>query len=507
MTKTNSSRLAKNSLYMYVRMILSMIIALYSSRMLLKTIGVEGYGIYSVVGSVISVVSLLQFFFSFTTQRFLNYEMGKSNSNKLQLIFNMSIIVNLVISILFIIIVEIVGYYFFEYKINVPLERYDAAIWVFHISVISAVVMIMASPYDALILANEKFNFYAFTSILKNLLNLIIIFFIPLSECDSLIFYAILLLLVQAIIMMISFIYCNSKFQESKFKLMWNKMVFKQLLSFAGWQLLGTSASSLTQGGLNLLFNVFGGPIVNAARGISYQLNGLIHQFINNANSAITPYCIKASAQGDNYNLFRMFFFSSKAYLAISFSISVPIIYMSEYLLKIWLGTFPEYTIGFVSIVLLCSIIKSLHIPIDLLFKSVGVIKQYQIADGIILSLPLLASYFLLKNGFSVYVALFSTVVFEFIDLIAILYIAKNICKLDIKKYFRQVLSYLFISLFIGTLGYFLNISYGHDWYISLFLSISVLFFVLPLIYKFSFENSERDIVMMLFKKVFIKRY
>lgn len=497
----NRTRLAKNSLYMYIRMILTMIISLYSSRVLLRTIGVEDFGIYNVVGSVITMVSMLQSFFSLTTQRFLNYEMGKGNLDKLQIIFNMSLFINIIISVLFIVVVEIVGYYFLMYEINVEPDRLMAAKWVFQLSVISAVIMIVTSPFEALVIANESFNFYAFISILKSILSLIIIFIIPFGGCDKLISYAFLLMLVQVLVSMVCSIYCKLKYSECQFRKCWDKQLFRQIFSFAGWQLLGTSAYSISQSGLNLLFNVFGGPIVNAARGIAFQVNGLLYQFTNNISVAITPYSIKANAQGNVNNLHRMFYFSSKVLFIVASCVSIPLIYLSKYILRVWLDAVPEYTVGFISIVLLCSVVRSVHNPIDVLFKAEGKIKHYQIAEGIILSMPLVCSYFLLREGFSVYLAFFTTVFFEVINLIVVLIIANRVCNIKLSVYFSKILSVMVASLFIAVLGYYFNCFYCHTWYASLIIALFVDVIVVFLMFRYSFVSGEKDIIGRLYKQ------
>ena len=501
MSNSNTKRLAKNSLYMYIRMAVTMIIALYSSRVLLKTIGVEDFGIYNVVGSIISLVSMVQFFLSSSTQRFLNYEMGKKNNDRLQLIFNMSIVINVIISILFVVIVEIVGYYFFNYKINIAPDRFYAAKWVFQLSVISAVVMIMTAPYDALVIAHEKINFYAFISVLKNLLSLFIIFLVSYGSFDRLIFYAFLLLVVQLVVRLISSIYCKNNFPESLYKKCWDNKMFRDLFSFAGWQLLGTSAYNVTQSGLNLLFNVFGGPVVNAARGISYQINTAIYQFTNNVNVAITPYSIKATAEGDKDKLLRMFYFSSKSLFLITFCVSVPIIYLEEDILKLWLGTVPEYTVGFVYIVLACSLIRSVHSPLDVIFKSVGRIKQYQITEGIVLSMTLLASYILLKYGMSVYIAFSSMIFFESLNLFLIIFLADKIVGIGLKIYIKKVLLTMIVCSIVALGGYevknILN-NYCLSFLIVIIVDLIACFYVC----KFSLEEIDRSILIKIKRSV-----
>ncbi len=498
---SNSKRLARNSVYMYIRMIIVMLIALFSSRLLLKNLGVNDFGTFNLVGSIISMVAGLKSMFSSATQRFLNYEMGRNNNNRLQLIFSMSIIINLILSLIFVIVVETIGLWFFEYKINIDPSRLLAAKYVFHLAVVSSVITIMTSPYDAVIIANERFNFYAFSSVLDAVLRLLAVILIPYLEGDGLIIYGCLLLLIAMIIRIINGLYCSKNFKESHYKKCWDKEMFKQMFSFAGWQSLGMTASTLRTNGMNMIFNVFGGTVVNAARGIAFQVESAVTMFLNNIITAITPYSMKAYGEGDEDKVMKMFFFSSKVLFIVGFIISTPIIYCTYSILKIWLEVVPDYAEGFVQIIIVWFLVRSVHQPIDTLFKAAGRIKEYQILEGVLLLLPLLLSYVVLKSGLSVYFAFSTIILIDVINLFCIVLLSRKVVCVNFYKYIKKVLLPMFLAFIVMIFGYHFVYSYFGGCMIA-GIVFSILIDVLMAFYfVFSvFSHNERGLILSLIR-------
>lgn len=472
MSVSNTKRIARNTIVMYIRMGINMIIALYSSRILLKTLGVEDYGTYNLVGSIIATVSMLQGMFTTVTQRFLNYEMGRGDTAKMKVVFNMGIRVNTVIVAVFVIAVELIGLWFFDDKINIAADRIIAAQWVFHLGVVSSVFLIFNSTFDALVIAHEHMGFFAFVSVLRSLLNLSVIFLLPCLGIDRLIAYSWLLLGVTILIYAITIIYCRYNFAECRWANLWDKDTFRQMFSFAGWQMFGNTAYALTQNGINLVFNIFGGTVVNAARGIAYQFYTVVSSFLNNVILAVTPYSVKAYAAGDMSRTFRMFYFSSKILFAINICIVVPLLYFTPKILVLWLDVIPEYTVGFIRLILIWSTIRSLHYPFDVLFKAVGKIRNYQITEGIVLSMPLVFSWFLLKGGMSFNTAFSTIIVFEIIDVLAVMYWAKKIAGLQIREYLVKILLPVVVCLMIGAVGFLFVCQNGHHPNINLLIAL-----------------------------------
>jgi len=448
-----SKRLAKNTVYMYIRMLLMMLISFYTSRVVLQRLGVDDFGIYNVVGSIVAMFASLRAIFASSTQRFFNYEMG-SGSGKLQLVFNMSVLINAIIAIVFVIGVEVVGIWFFHHKINIDPTRYNAAMWVFQLSVLSAVICMFTTPYDAAIIAHERMNVYAYISIFESVLRLGAALALGWIIGDHLLVYGWLILGVTIIIFLCNWGFCRWHFAECRPALLWDKDYFKQMTAFAGWTFFGNSAFALSQNIMNLELNVFGGPIVNAARGIAYQLTGAARQFVRSINLVVTPYSVKTYAEGNPQKMFDMMFLSSKILFYVQFCVIVPCILFTPELLQLWLGQVPEYSVVFVQLTLLHALVRSLHEPIDTAFAAKGDIKFYQLAEGIILFLPVVATYFALKAGMSYSIAFVLIIAFEVIDLAVILWLAKRITGLLLRHYARYVVLPSLVCTIIGICGY-----------------------------------------------------
>lgn len=435
----NAGRLARNTVYMYIRMVILMLIGFYTSRVLLRELGVEDFGIYGLIGSIIAMFGSLRGLFVTSTQRFLNFEMGRGDKERLKKVFNTSIIVNLCIAIMFTMAVEAVGLFFISHGINVPREKFATVPWILHLSVVTSVVYIMTTPYDALIIAHERISAYAWLTIIDHLLKLFIIYLLYLQE-NRLVFYTVLLFVVSLIMAAVYMVYCRLYFEECRYTLRTDRECLKQMSSFAGWQFFGNTAFALTHNGLNMVLNTFGGVMVNAARTIAYQANAAINQLVVNMSLVLSPYSVKSYATGEREKMYQLFFISSRAMFVIAVIAMLPILFFTEPVLRLWLGSVPAFSVVFLKLILLWSVLRALHSPFDTLFKSVGKIKYYQLSEGIILSLPVLFSYIAMKIGASIYIVFVFVVLFEMINLVNLLLLARKVCGLDIEKYLRHVI-------------------------------------------------------------------
>lgn len=496
---STSKRLVKNTAFMYTRMIFLMGLSFYTSRVVLNQLGVDDYGIYNVVGSVVAMFSSLRTIFATSTQRFLNYEMG-AKSSKTDLVFSISTVVNFIIGLCFIIIVEIVGLWFLQTSFNADPTRIFAAHCVLHLSVASAFLNIMTTPYDAVIIAHEKMDFYAYMSIFEGLLKLLIVFLLIWSPFDKLIYYAALNLIVAILVRFINAIYCKQHFPESKFKFLWDTKYFKQMFSFAGWNFFGNTAYSLTQNGLNMVLNIYGGPAVNAARGIAYQVLGAINQFTTNINIVISPYCVKSHAEGNDTQLYNMTYFSSKILFIIQAMIAIPFIYLAYWLLEIWLVDVPNYTVPFVKLVMLYSLVRSIHGPIDTLFKSFGNLKYYQLCEGIILSLPVPFSYIVLKMGGSFVTAFMFIILFEILNSFAIIPLAKHYTGLRIFDYFKKVILPCILIVISVSILYWINCFTGISICRNIMFALISMMSAITIMWFIGLSKKERNIVLNLVK-------
>lgn len=498
---SNSKRLAKNTLFMYLRMGFLMLISLYTSRVILQQLGVEDYGVYNVVGSIVVMFVSLKAVFASSTQRFLSYEMGKGNNEKLQLIYTMSTIINALIAVLFIILVEIVGLWFLAYKINIDPSRIVAAHWVFQFSVISTVISIMSTPLDACVIAHERMDFYAYLSIFEGLSRLGICYLLSLTNFDKLIVYGFLTLMVTVMVRIINQTFCMKEFSECHLKRCWDKQYFIKMTNFAGWAFFGNTANALSQSGLNLVLNVFGGPIVNAARGISYQVSTALSQFVGNLTIVVKPYAIKTYASGSINKAIDFAHLSSKVYFAIQLVLVIIVTFLCERLLQLWLGQVPEYTVVFLNLIMIQSLVRSLHMPIDFLFCGEGNIKYYQIIEGIILALPVPLSYGLLKMGLPFYTAFISLIICEVLHIMAITILATKICHLNLGNYYKSV---VFPCLVCSTI-------YGIAFYVNTLIESNLLWVVVNILittacillvmYFWGLSNSERESLLGIIKR------
>lgn len=498
----NAKRLAKNTMFMYIRMFVLMFISLYTSRVLLQQLGVSDYGVYNVVGSIVVMFNSMRGIFSSSTQRYLNIEMGRGNTGKLNTIFNMSMMINLIIAIAFIISVEIVGWWFLNYKINIDPSRLLAAKWVFQFSVLSAVIALLTTPYDAVIIANERMGFYAGMSIVEGLLRLGVVFLLIVSPGDKLISYGLLLLFVQIIVRFINATYCKRNFPESHHHRCWDKTLFKDMASFAGWNFLANAGYSISNEGINMLLNVFGGPVVNAARGITYQVRGALEHFLHNVNKATDPHAMKLFAKGEMDGYYRMMFLISKALFYVYMCLAIPIFFYTEEILHFWLGQIPEYAPIFIRLILIHGIFRSYLPPLNVLFYSANKVKFFQIRSLIFSTLIFVTSWIVLRVGFPYYSAFVVMATYLFLSLLVVLIQAKVLCGFPLSSYLKQVTLPSFLVLALGIMvAYVIKIFIVLPNYWFLLSCLLMILVSMFFAYLFGFNKSERKIFLSIVRK------
>ena len=296
---SNNKRIAKNTLFMYFRMFFTMCISLYTSRVVLATLGFKDYGLYNVIGGIIAMFGFINGAMSNTTSRFITFALGKGDIKRLKLVFSMAFAIHCLIAVLIVIFGETVGLWFLYNKMVIPEGRMFAANWLYQLSIGTAVLSIISVPYSSSIIAHEKMDVYAYISIFDSVMKLLIVFALAVAPFDKLIFYATLLFGVQVIDFLFNQIYCHHKFSETHVAKVWDKEVFKSMFSFAGWSMAGNFSYIFYTEGINLLLNMFCGTAVNAARGIAVQVQGVMKQFSTNIQTAINPQIIKSYSQDD----------------------------------------------------------------------------------------------------------------------------------------------------------------------------------------------------------------
>ena len=365
-------------------MFIIMCVSLYTSRIVLSTLGVEDYGLYNVVGGIIAMFGFLNGSMSNTTSRYIAFYLGRNDVKMLSDFFSMAFIIHLCIAIIILFLGETIGLWYFYNKLVIPHGRFDAALWLYQLSVASTIMNILYVPFNASIIAHEKMGTFAYISIFDSLLKLVIVFCLKWSPYDKLIFYSTLLFSVSVIDVLIYLVYCKIKFQEIKFRWFWDAVLFKEMFGFAGWSLLGNFSYLFYNQGINLLLNAFCGPAINAARGIAVQVDGVIKNFATNVQTALNPQIIKSYAENNLERMSSLVFASSRFCFYLLFFLSLPVLVETEYILGVWLGQYPNHTVSFIRITLINVILDSLVNPLFTANLACGKVKIYQIVISLI---------------------------------------------------------------------------------------------------------------------------
>jgi O-antigen/teichoic acid export membrane protein len=439
--QSNNKRIAKNTLFLYIRMLLIMAVTLYTSRVVLEALGVEDFGIYSVVGGVIVMFAFINSAMSVATQRFLTYEMGMGNTSKLKTVFCTSIIIHSIIAFIILILGETVGLWFLENKMSIPSNRMDAAFLVYQLSVVSCIVSIISLPYNAAIIAYEKMSVFAYISAFDAAGRLFTAYFLLMATGDKLIIYAMLICLVQVLIRLIYGWYCKKYFKEIKFAFLWNKEVFREMLSFSGWNVIGGFAYVLSVQGVDILLNIFFGPSINAAKGISNQVQMAVNSFCANFQTAVNPQITKCYAAGDIQYVNSLIFSSSRFSFYIMLLPSLPILLEANYILKLWLKTVPDYSMIFVQLSIIVSLLSVFANPLITGNFATGKIKKLLIAVGLINCGAVPLAYIFLKLGGLPWAALLAQIIIATIAFGVNLRITGKHLNFSVGTYFKQSLA------------------------------------------------------------------
>lgn len=447
-TSANNKRIAKNTLLLYVRTLFVMLVTLYTSRVVLNTLGVTDYGVYNVVGGVVAMFGFINGSMSSATQRYITFALGKGDMKRLQTVFSTALQIQFLIAALIVVLGETVGLWFMYTQMQIPADRMDAAFWVLQCSIVSTVVMIISVPYNADIIAHEKMSAFAYISILEVVLKLVIVFALVIFPFDKLIFYAFLILAVQLLIRFCYNHYCNKHFEESKYKHVRDKALFKEMTGFAGWSMFGNLASVLFGQGLNMLLNVFFGPVVNAARAISVQVQSAIQQFVGNFQMALNPQITKTYAKGEMSEMHKLMFRSARFSFYLLFFLSLPVLFETNFILTVWLKTVPENTVIFLRIMICTSLIYTLSNPLMVANQATGKVRKYQAVCGTILLMILPVSYVCLKLGCPAYSVFIVHFCMEAITQLVRMFMLRPLIGLKVRDYFINI--YLRVAVVIA---------------------------------------------------------
>lgn len=438
--QSNNKRIAKNTMYMYLRMGVTMLVQLYTSRVVLNYLGVEDYGIYNVVAAFIVAFSYLSAPLSSATQRFLSFELGRKDNIELNRVFNLSIYTYALMSILLVVIIEVAGVWYVGNKMVLPYGRLEAAYWAFHLSVIALVFSLFRAPLEALIIAHEKMEFYAYMSVADVLLKLGNAFSLMFFTCDKLKLYSINQFTISVIIVAILALYCKRSFSHVKICniiRIWDKEKFVKMISFSGWSLFGSMASMTANQGLSVLLNMFFGVVVNAAMGIASQINNAVNQFATNFQVAFRPQIVKYYAEGQFEPMRNLIFRTSKFSYLLLFAIVCPVCFNMQFMLEIWLKTPPLYSSEFCIFMLLFTLSEALAAPLWMSIQASGRISKYQIVVSSVTLSILILSFLLLKQGYPAVTVFIIKFIIDIIILGIRLLFVRNTINLPIIDFFR----------------------------------------------------------------------
>ena len=438
----NTKRIAKNTLMLYGRMLFSMVVSLYTSRVVLNTLGVIDYGIYGVVGGFVSMFSLISSSLSSAVSRFLTFELGRGDQDRLNKAFSTSLLIHIVLAIVVLVLAETVGVWFVNNKMKIPSDRLYAANWVFQASIFSFMFGLFSVPYNASIVSHERMSAFAYIGILDTTLKLLIVLFIAYSKWhfDKLIVYSLLLVAVCVSLQCVYLGYCRKNFNECRLRIGFDKEFWKEISAFAGWNFIGCASVTLKDQGVNVLLNIFFDPIVNAARGISMSINGVLSSFVGNFMTALNPLMMKSFAAGEIDYSMQLARWGARFAYFILLLIVLPFLFETQYILNLWLNSYPQLAITFVRFVLVLLMIDSVSHPLITLQLATGNIKRYQIFVGGVSLLNFPISYLFLKLGFNAEIVYLVAIIIAFMCLWLRLVLLKQMVDFSIHIFVREVL-------------------------------------------------------------------
>lgn len=500
----NNKRIAKNTLVLYIRMLFMMAVSLYTSRVILAALGVEDFGIYNVVGGVVAMFSMLSGSLSAAISRFLTFELGRDDKEKLSRVFSSSVTIQLSIFAIILILAETIGLWFLNYKMVIPYERLQAANWVFQFSIVLFGVNLVSVPYNAAIIAHEKMSAFAYISIIDALGKLGIAYVVSVVSFDRLVMYGLLMLSLGVIMRLIYGVYCNRHFDECHYHFIWDKDLLKQMFSFAGWNFIGSSSALLRDQGGNILINLFYGPAINSARGVALQVSGAINQFVGNFMMAVNPQITKTYASGDHEYMLKLIYNSCRYSFYLLMVLSLPVLFNTDFILNLWLVEVPEHTALFCQLILCFAMIDSLSGPLITAMLATGDIRNYHIVVGGLQMMNLPISFLCLYLGAIPESVIIVSIIIGLCCLSSRLYMLRGMIGLSVRDFLYnvclKVLSVFMLSILIP---YCLLIQMGSGWQCFLLVSfVSLICSIISILFV-GCNSEERKLVLSFVQRRF----
>lgn len=502
-----SNRIAKNTMTLYLRMILLLLISLYTSRVVLAALGESDFGTYNVVGGVVAVLGFLMGTLNTASSRFITVALGTSDAQEMRKTFSNVFMVNVILLSIVIVLAETIGLWFLLNKLNIPEGRMTAAFWVYQFSVITVIISFIQVSFTATVIAHERMDIFAYISLFDGFARLGISLLIGITKTDRLIFYGFCLLLIQVIDFVVYWYYCHVKFDECKISLQIDKSTFRKILSFISWSAYGSFVSIGITEGLNIVINLFFGITVNAARAVAVQVQGAVAHFTTNFQTAINPQLIKSTSQKDFVSACSLFLASSKFSFFLLCIVGIPIIIEAQYILSLWLIDVPDYACSFCQIMIVISIWGCLANPLRVVNQAEGNIKKFQLYECTILLLIIPVAYCSLKIWAVPILVFVVHFVFDNVAQIVRLLIVLPKIELSLGTYFKNVyLRLLPIFIFPFIPGVLINnyIEIGMPRLVLNFFVVEIVLFVG--IWYFGMKENERELLKGLMAKIIKRR-
>lgn len=465
----NTKRLAKNTLMLYARMLFGLVVSLYTSRVILAALGESDYGIYNVVGGVVSMFSMLTTSLSQAISRFQTYELGKGDKERLSTAYSASFFLMLALSVIVFVLVESVGVWFLNTHMSIPTGRMGAANVVLQCTLVTFISSLLIVPYSASVVSHENMSVFAIISIAEVLFKLFIALFLAHAcyEGDKLIVYAVLLVVSTIVIQIVYASYCHKHYEECHLKMVKfsENKVYKEILSFTGWNFLGNAASVLSNQGINIVLNMIYGPVVNTARGLAMTVNNTLANFVNNFTIALNPQIIKAYAAKEHDYLLSLVYRGAKFSCYIMLLLGLPVMLETEFLIDLWLVNVPDHTVNFVRLVMMLVIIDLFSNTLGVTLIATGKIRGYQISNGIVQIVYFLLAFFLLRQGFQPEMCYFIGLIVPLTSFFFRLYFCKKYVRINIVSYLKKVvLVVFFVMLLSAILPLFFHFTMEYGW-------------------------------------------
>lgn len=442
-----TKRIAKNAVLLYIRMVVTLIITLFTSRIVLKSLGFDDFGLYNVIGGVVTLFAFLRSSMSSSTQRFLAYEMGSSTADNLRHVFCVCLTTHILLALVLFALAETIGLWFLNTHINIPVGREEAANWIYQFAVLSLCMNMVSLPYDADIVSNERMGYFAFLSILDAVLKLAIAYIVLYTKGDNLILYGALMMGISALNLFLNWIYCRMKFAETRFSFFWNKAMFLRIFSFSGWTIYGQLAVVGSNQGTNILVNIFHSVAANAAMGVGHQVNSALTGLVSNFQTAFKPQITKSYASGDYEYLTSLTNYASKISFFLLFLVSLPIILNIEWVLQLWLERVPAHAGELCIVFIIASLCNAVSAPLWMNIFATGRVRNYQLGLSAAYVAELIAVYVLFRMGYPLVVGVSMKAVLNFVVVFVRLYYTHTTQpQFSLVGYSRQVLLPVFCA-------------------------------------------------------------